>query len=74
MKSDIGTASGKIWEALSGKGEVEISRIPKLIGAKTLVALTMSAFMGSKRVVLQLYTDRIQAGRCEIDAVSVLPD
>ncbi len=38
MKSDIGTASGKIWEALSAKGEVEISRIPKLIGEKTIIA------------------------------------
>lgn len=38
MKSHIGTVSGKIWEALNGKGEVEISRIPKLIGEKTATA------------------------------------
>ena len=38
MKSHIGTASGKIWEALKAKGEVEISRIPKLIGEKTIIA------------------------------------
>jgi len=38
MKSDIGTASGKIWEILSAKDEIEVSRIPKLIDEKTLIA------------------------------------
>ena len=38
MKPLIGTAAGKLWEALNGKGEVEISRIPKLIGEKTIIA------------------------------------
>jgi hypothetical protein len=47
--------------------------VPTSGGAKTLIALVISALMGSKPVVLQLYTDRVQSGRCEVDAVSVLP-
>ncbi len=46
---------------------------PSSPGATTLVALITAAYMSSHRVQLQLYTDRIQAGRCEVDAVSVLP-
>jgi hypothetical protein len=45
---------------------------PASPGAKTLIALVTSALLGSKPVVLQLYTDRVQSGRCEVDAVSVL--
>lgn len=47
---------------------------PGAPGSKTLISLTLVAFTTVKPVVLQLYTDRIQAGRCEVDAVSILPN
>lgn len=38
MKEMIGTAAGKIWEALSQKESATISQIPKLISEKDSLA------------------------------------
>lgn len=43
-------------------------------GAKNLIALTLTAFTASKPVILQVYTDRLEARRCEVDAISILPN
>lgn len=40
-------------------------------GFKELYSLAIAAMMADKSVVLQLYTDRIDKTRCEIDAVRV---
>lgn len=47
---------------------------PASPGAKTLISMALTAFVASKRVFIQLYTDRIQAGRCELDAIAILPN
>ena len=37
MKAKIGSTAGKVWETLNEKGEVDISRLPKILKEKTLI-------------------------------------
>ncbi|HKQ83410.1 MAG TPA: hypothetical protein VJS42_14555 [Steroidobacteraceae bacterium] len=47
---------------------------PSTPGAKSLIAIALSALMGSKQVLVQMFTDRIQAGRCEVQGIQVYPN
>ena len=35
MKDDIGEVAGKVWTALAEKGEITISRLPKVLKVKS---------------------------------------
>ena len=37
MKEEIGETAGKIWETLKEKGEIDLSRLAKILQKKTLI-------------------------------------
>jgi hypothetical protein len=37
MKEKVGKTAGKVWQTLRDKGELEISRLPRMLNEKTVV-------------------------------------